>query len=448
MSRAKTVWTMRRRKPGLEAGHVHGRRRGAPARLLAGAALLAAGLGAGAPAGAETLTFSVMASGTYDKAAAGLAPAFEARTGAKTVIAAFPWAILRQNNITDVVTGTNQYQVMSGGFYLVDIYPHFVPLGDRIKQDKLADGMIPGLMDPGRSEYFNGQQIGFPYGTDVYGVMVNDDLLKRAGVEASFKTWSDFLAACPTIESKLPGVACFSHPTGSPEQISAIFLGAYAGTFINAAGRYELDTAKAAAAGKLLAELWKHLPKQGSAMSFDEANAAFRDGKAAMLVTWPSFANKFLDEDASPIKGHWHQVSFPGPGFPYLSQWQLFLVDSAPDKDLAWAWIKTFAGPENARQNYERFGIGSPWKALYEDPELKAAHAHDWPARLADLPRAQNPVLSGEALDFLNNTLQDIANGRVSPEDGVAAINAAWANFPVPPTLMETARSVGAVAAR
>ncbi|WP_082528378.1 extracellular solute-binding protein [Devosia sp. Root105] len=410
------------------------------------AAVLATGLAGIAPAAAQSFSFSVMASGTYDKAAADLAPAFEAKTGVKTTVAAFPWAILRQNNITDVLTGTNQYQVMSGGFYLVDIYPHFVPLAEMIKADNLADGMIPGLMDPGRSEYFNGQQIGFPYGTDVYGVMVNDEMLKTAGVTGEFKTWADFVAACPTIEAALPDVACFSHPTGSPEQISAFFTGAYDGTYIKG-GKYELDTAKAVEVGKLIAELWKHLPKQGNAMSFDEANAAFRDGKAAMLVTWPSFANKFLDEDTSPLKGKWHQVSFPGPGYPQLSQWQLFMVDTAPDKAVAWDWIKTFAGPENAAANYKKYGIGSPWKALYDDPELKAAHTHDWPAKLADLPRAQNPVLSGEALDFLNNTLQDVANGRVSAEDGIASINQAWANFPVPATLLEVAGSVGAVAA-
>ncbi|MBN9304761.1 MULTISPECIES: extracellular solute-binding protein [unclassified Devosia] len=409
-------------------------------------AMLAIGAAA-APAIAQdkSLTFSVMASGTYDKAAEALAADFQAKTGAKVTVAAFPWAILRQNNITDVVTGTNQYQVMSGGFYLADIYQHFVPLDDYIKKDNMTNGLVQGLMDPGRSEYFNGKQIGFPYGTDVYGVMVNDDLLKQAGVDANFKTWDDFLAACSTIESKDAGVACFSHPTGSPEQISAFFTGDYDGTYIDKNGHYALNVDKAVATGKLIAELWKHLPKQGNAMSFDEANAAFRDGKAAMLVTWPSFANAFLDADGSPIKGHWHQVSFPGPGFPQLSQWQLFMVDSAPDKDLAWDWMKTFAGPQAAKANYEKFGIGSPWQALYDDADLKAKHQHDWPAKLADLPRAQNLVLTGEALDFLNNTLQDIANGRTSPEDGVAAINAAWANFTVPQTLADVAVKVGAV---
>jgi ABC-type glycerol-3-phosphate transport system substrate-binding protein len=436
MSKAKTWLDVHRMKLGL---------------TILPAAALAFGLAAAAPATAQdkTLTFSVMASGTYDKAAEALAPAFQAKTGAKTTIAAFPWATLRQNNITDVVTGTNQYQVMSGGFYLADIYAHFIPLEDMVKKDNLAAGLIPGLIQPGRSEYYNGHEIGFPYGTDVYGVMVNDDLFKQAGVDpATIKTWDDFLAACTTLESKLSGIACFSHPSGQPEQISSFFFGDYDGTYINAAGHYQLDVAKATATAKLISELWKHLPKQGNAMSFDEANAAFRDGKTAMLVTWPSFANAYLDADGSPLKGHWHQISFPGPGWPSLSQWQLFIPDSAPDKDLAWQWIKTFAGPDAAKDNYVKYGIGSPWKSLYDDPTLKAQHQHDWPAKLADLPRAQNPVLSGEALDFLNNTMQDVANGRVAPDAGVASINTAWAGFQVPQTLMETAKSVGAIASK
>jgi len=96
------------------------------ARLGAATALaLMAGLSAAA---AEELTFSVMESGTYDKAAKEIAEAFKAKTGATVKIAAFPWATLRQNNTTDLISGTGQYQVMSGGYYLADVYPYFQPL--------------------------------------------------------------------------------------------------------------------------------------------------------------------------------------------------------------------------------------------------------------------------------------------------------------------------------
>ena len=270
---------------------------------------------------------------------------------------------------------------MSGGYYLADVYSYFQPLTEWIRKDDYARGMIPGLMQPSHSEWSDGQQIGVPYGVDAYGLLVNTDILGKAGVApASLTDWDAVAAACEKIEAAAPGVACLAHSTGNPEQIGAFFFSAYAGPFVGKDGHYALDVDKAVAAAAVLPKLWKHLPKNGAAMSFDEAGALFRDGHAAMLVDWPSFVSKSLDADASAVKGKWQQVRFPGAGFPWLSLWQLFVPKTAPDPQLAWAWIKTFAGPEHARDNFVEHNIGSVWLALYDDPVLKAQHAHQWPA--------------------------------------------------------------------
>ena len=400
-----------------------------------------------APASAKDLTFSVMESGTYNKAAEQLAPEFDKQTGATLKVVAFPWAILRQNNTTDLVTGAGQYQVMSGGYYLADVYSYFRPLDDFIKRDNYAQGMIAGLMQPGHSEWSEGQQVGIPYGIDSYGLLVNSQILAKAGVDAAgLKDWTAVVGACEKIESAMKNVSCLAHSTGNPEQIGAFFFSAYAGPFVDRFGHYALDAAKAIEAAALLPLLWKHLPKNGAAMSFDEAGAAFRDGKVAMLIDWPSFVTNSLDAEGSVVRGKWSQLPFPGAGFPWLSLWQIFVPKTAPDPDLAWAWIKTFAGPEHAKQNYVEHNIGSVWLAVYDDPELKAKHAHQWPAQVADFARAKNPPLSGEAQDFLTNTLQDVANGRAKPEDAIASVNKTWASIPVPPPLLEAAKASGLAA--
>ena len=322
-----------------------------PARTaVAAAALLATALGTVTARAAE-LTFSVMESGTYDKAAKAIADDFKAKTGTTVKVAAFPWAVLRQNNTTDLISGTGQYQVMSGGYYLADVYSYFAPLTEWIKKDEYAKGMIPHLMEPGRSEWNDGQPVGIPYGIDAYGLLVNKELLGKAGVTADFKDWAAVTAACETIEAKLPGIACFSHSTGNPEQIGAFFLSQYDGPYLSKDGKYQLDEAKATAAAAVLPPLWKHLPKNATALTFDEAHQLFKDGKVAMLVTWPSFVTNALDADDSKIKGKWGMAPFPGPGFPWLSMWQLFVPKATADKDAAWAWIKAFAGPENAKSN-------------------------------------------------------------------------------------------------
>ena len=391
----------------------------------------------------EELNVSYMQSGTYDKAAEELAPQFEQQNNIKVNVAAFPWAVLRQNNTTDLLTGTGAYDVMSGGYYLADVYDYFAPLTQYIKDSNYGQGMIPGLMDPGRSEWYKGEQIGIPYGIDAYGLMVNNDLLSQAGVTPDFATWDDFLAACKTIVEKLPDVACFSHSTGNPEQIGAFFFSGYDGTYVNKDGQYELETDKAVQVAALLPELWKYLPPQGQALTFDEANQVFMDGKAAMLVTWPSFASTALDSDTSGVKGKWSQVKFPGSGFPWLSLWQSFVPKTTKDKDAAWKWIQFYAGEANAKDLYTKYGIGSVWQSTYEDKDLAAQHAHQWPALVGDFARAKNPPLSGEAQDFLTNTLVEIATGQKTAQDGINQVNEKWKTIPVPAALLETAAAAG-----
>ena len=392
---------------------------------------------------AAEINFSVMQSGTYDKAAAAIAPDFKARTGTNVKISAFPWATLRQNNTTDLISGTGQYQVMSGGYYLADVYSYFAPLDSFIKKDDYSRGMIPGLMQPGHSEWFDGHQIGIPYGVDAYGLLVNHDLLNKAGVAEDFKDWAAITQACGTIETKLPGVACFSHPTGNPEQIFAFFFSAYDGPFLDKDGHYHLDAAKATAAAGELPPLWRHLPKNGTALTFDEAGQLFKDGRVAMLVTWPSFVTNSLDAPNSPVLGKWGMAKFPGPGSDWLSLWQLFVPQTAPDKQLAWEWIKAFAGPEHAKENLTKYNIDSVWESTYDDPALKAAHANFWPTMLYGFSHAKNPPLSGEAQDFLTNTLQDIANGRTDPAAGITSVNEKWATIPVSPAQAQAAKASG-----
>ena len=78
--------------------------------------------------------------------------------------------------------------------------------------------MIPGLMEPGRSEWYQGKQIGIPYGVDAYGLMVNRDVLDKAGVKPEFATWDAVLAACEKLKAAAPDVACLSHSTATPSR--------------------------------------------------------------------------------------------------------------------------------------------------------------------------------------------------------------------------------------
>ncbi len=90
-------------------------------------------------------------------------------------------------------------------------------------------------------------------------------------------------------------------------------------------------------------------------------------------------------------------------------------------------------------RNLTEHNIGSVWTATYEDAALAAERSHYWPALTAGFANAKNPPLSGEAQDFLTNTLQDVANGRTEAAAAIESVNSAWASIPVPPALLEAA---------
>lgn len=121
----------------------------------------------------------------------------------------------------------------------------------------------------------------------------------------------------------------------------------------------------------------------------------------------------------------------------------MFIPKATEDKDAAFKWIQEYAGEANAKEWYVTYGIGSVWQSTYEDEELAAQHAHQWPALTGDFARAKNPPLSGEAQDFLAATLIEIATGQTSAADGIASVNETWKTIPVPPSTLEVAAAAG-----
>jgi len=424
----------------------------APPPAAPGSAPAATSAPAAAAPAAGALNVSYMASGTYDEAAKAISADFEKATGAKVQVAAFPWATLRQNNTNDLVGGSGQYDVMSGGYYLADVYSYFEPLTPLIKKDNFGASIIPGLMDIGRSEWFDGNQIGVPYGIDVYGLLVRTDLFKAAGVDTKMSTWVDFLKAADALKKsgKLgDGVAPFVFAYGAVEQLPAIFFAAYGGSYINKDGKYALEADKATTAIQVVKDTVQYAPANALSLSIDDANAVFLDGKAAMLIGWPSFVRKNADDPVkSKVVGNWATTEFPlnDGAFPWLSMWQLFIPKASKHKDAAWTWIKEYTSEQNAKTFFEKWGIGSIYASVYEDKDLLAKHSHDFPSTLKNMSKAKNPPLSGESQDFMASTIGEVLQGKTDPAAAVKAINDKWATVAVPPALLQAAKGAGLMA--
>jgi multiple sugar transport system substrate-binding protein len=395
---------------------------------------------------ADSITATYMKSGTYDVAAHSIRKQFQTKTGLKVNVLAFPFAVLEQKNQTDLVTQTGQYDVLSNSSWDIAFFQHLRPLDDYLKKDPgFAKDYIPGLFKDGPADFYEGKPVGVPYAMDAYGVFYRTELFKKAGVSANWRTWPQLVAAAKKLQGKLPqGVAPIAFAFGAPEQVPAIFVGAYKGNYLNSKGKWEVERGPAVNALKLTQEVMKLGPKNALGLSIDEANAEFLQGRAAILIGWPSFVRAALgDPKQSKLGKNWALAYFPGPGFPWISNWNLSISKFSKNPDAAWQWIKAYVNPANAKAWMVKYGIGSPFKSTYSDKALVKAHANDFPMQAKNLSRSLPVPWTFQAFDTAYRIEGDMLTGKLSPNGVVDAWAKAWAKLPVPKALIDTATANG-----
>lgn len=396
-------------------------------------------------AGVEIVT-TFMQSGTYDVGALNIEADFEAATGISLEVIASPWAVLNQNHITDLTTGTGEFDVMSGEFWIASVYDKMLLLTAYVERDGFGEGIIEGVWKPGPSGFYGGERIGVPFSADVYGVLYRTDIFEANGIDPNWETWDDFIERMGALQEALAGteVAPMVFAWGAQEQTASLFLGLYDGYLVNSENVYALDPEKAVAALDTLVSLLQYNPEGASSLSIDEANAVFLAGNAAVLVGWPSFVRAAAqDPDQSTVVDKWATSIFPGPGFPFLSAWNMFISSFSENPDAAWEWIKYYNNAERARERFVELGVGSPWVATYEDAELLEQYSHDFPSHLANLQRAKSVPWVFEAFEILFRNMGEQVIGSMTAAEVVEATNTAWAEITVPQALIEAAEAQG-----
>jgi len=390
------------------------------------------------------ITVTYMSAGTYDVAAKEVAPEFERLTGIKVKIAAFPWAVLRQKNQMDLITGAGNYDVMCGSYYLAKVYKFFHSLDRYIARDNYGVGMISGLLE--KCQGYKGHQIGVPYGGDCLSIMYRTDLFEEAGLGIPH-TWEGIIGAAGKLDTLYRKEGIYGYAFGCAAaggDLGNHLYTKYDGTLISADNKFHLEPQKAVRALKKTQQLFDYAPSGYVAITMDEVSAMFLQGKVGIIEYWPSFTRAAANDPArSNIVGKWGILPYPEVGFPFLSMWEMFISTYSRDKDAAWEWIKFYTGEKYAKHFFEKYGIGSMYASTYKDLELLKKHGHDFPGLLANLKRAKNPTLTGEAQDFMISTLSEVLMGELTPEEAVVKINAKWADLEVPEAVIEMAEATG-----
>ena len=400
-----------------------------------------------APAEGAQITATYMQSGTYDKAAEALAPQFTDATGIGVELITAPWDVLNQNHITDLTTGTGAYDVMSGEFWIANVFEHMLPLDDYVAQDPAyAEAFIPGIWAPGPSNFYDGKRIGVPYSADAYGIYYNTEIFEQCGVTAEWETWDDYIAVLEQLKTCLDGSDVYPmvHYWGQIEQPAAIFLGMYDGYMVTSDGKYGLDREKAIPALDKMQSLLAYNPPDALGLNFQTGNAYFLNGKAATMVGWPSFIRADADDpEKSQVVGKWAMANFPGPGFPMVSAWNMFISKYSANPDAAWEWIKAYANPENGTAWMNEYGIGSPFTATYEDAANVEQRPYFYPQQMANLNKAKSLPWVFPAFEAFFRNEGDFHQGTIDAATMLDRVQAEWDEIEPPAALVQLAETQG-----
>lgn len=261
---------------------------------------------------------------------------------------------------------TNQY---AENGWLTDLTPY-------IDDEFDFDDFMPGIRDTCVS---NGKIYGVPHGSEYVILFYNKNMINEAGIDVSqIKTYDDLIAACKTVEEKLPGVHGIAL-RGQGNGAAAITIcpaRAYGGEYFDAEGKFAIDSDEFCKGIEKYYELYQYAQEGASTMSWSETCNVFAQKQTAFRMDNDAQYSYLIDPTSSLItKDDIGFMALPaGDKGPVTANfnWGIGISYGSEHKDAAWEFIKYMNSKQSClRKVLECLAIPSRQSAL-ESEELKS----------------------------------------------------------------------------
>jgi raffinose/stachyose/melibiose transport system substrate-binding protein len=302
-----------------------------------------------------------------------------------------------------------------------------LPLDDYMT-DEIKSRILGGTLD---NFTFDGKVYGYPYSVAVASLYINDELFKNNGVEVP-ENYDEFLTAVDTFASK--GITPIS--LGEKDLWPGLMIyGIHAirmagGEAFNGALKNEAsyDTPELAEAARLVQDLAARggFGKSAMGTSEDDAVAAFKQGKAAMMFMG-SWLNGDCEANDSAVKGKISVIKFPiiegGVGTKdefHGGSGETFLVSSNTKHPSEAAAVAQYICEKMSKDQYLS-GSGMPaWKAEMGDTSKLNRLSNE----IADLTSDAtgyvywlDSLTGGSKADTIMNEIAALIGGSQTPEE-------------------------------
>lgn len=320
----------------------------------------------------ETLTVLYM-EGPQADAAAMMVPEFEAVTGAKVELIAYPAEEMHEAILLDLISYLGTYDVINiDAQWDGEFAPYLEPLDQYIKQDKydMSVWIENVLANCGQ---WQDSVVGIPTSCMPHVFAYRTDLLPN-GLPA---TWMQYRQAVSMVNKPLTGVYGIA-VSKAPDQLVNMFnylLWSMGGSWADEDWNVTVNRTETRAVLNHLNSVRSLSDPACLEWTAEDALQAFLDGKAAVCETCPlpDLLMKADDPDQSQIVGNWalSVIPFDKTGLTTLTATDAVIPVGSQNKKLAWEWIKMYTSYEMQNKFYDEFAIFSPRKAFWEQEKTE-----------------------------------------------------------------------------
>ncbi len=361
---------------------------------------------------------------------------FEKETGIRINVEIVGYEDTHTKGILDLVSGTNNYDVL-----MVDNpwVAEYVQTGNLLvldefmaKEDpKYLAGFDKAVLDA--YGLYEGKYYGYPIMLTTTILFYRRDLFEQYGKKPP-ETWDEFNEIArfftqsfnPESPTKY-GISIAGERGDGAISLWLPWLWGYGGSVFDKDWNVTLDTPEALKALEAFVESAQYSAPGFGTNYFPEQVAHFTNGEIAMMETWDAFAGDVASPDKNPYAKNTAYAPIPGK-CPLLGGWALSINKNSKDIDSAYTFLRWACGPEVTKKSLD-VSISTPTRIdVAQDPAVKAIvpwvdvvyeqfknirkYAEAYPGGPTLIPEAEYHVLLGTAI---NQAL----TGQLSPKDAL-----------------------------
>lgn len=312
----------------------------------------------------------------------------------------------------------------------------FEPLDPYLEAEPIEDfeEIAPGMRE---TVTYDGKLYGIPFRHATSGLHYNKELLAEKGFDRPPQTLEELIEYARALTyTRADGTQVHGLILDGPRptQIADIAR-AMGGDFLTTDYQIVADQPGMVDTVALLRDLYDEgvLPKSWPTFTTEDVITYMQQGRAAMAITPFGRYRNFNDAEASKFPGAFDVTTVP-PGAAIAAEypvtpaktefWVMTIPQNAPDKELAWAFIRQASTPKATVQEAIN-GNGPVRPSAYDDPRVRelvpyaAAEAAVLEVARPPLPGFEN---AAKAEDIFVEELELVLLGRKEPQAAMDSV--------------------------